>query len=175
VSDIRHIELPEKDRPLRADVSLLGTLVGEVLVDQHGPELLELVETVRKAAIRQREGGGEEGLDRMLARLEPAEMMRVIHAFSAYLRVVNIAEKVHRIRRRRDYQRAGAEAQRGSLEAVLGELKAEGYAADRIAGAVQALRIQPVFTAHPTEATRRTIQEKEYTSCCAWWSGSTRS
>jgi phosphoenolpyruvate carboxylase len=162
VNDIRHIELPEKDRPLRADVSLLGTLVGEVLVDQHGPELLELVETVRKAAIRQREGGGEEGLERMLARLEPAETMRVIHAFSAYLRVVNIAEKVHRIRRRRDYQRAGAEAQRGSLEAVLGELKAEGYAADRIAGAVQALRIQPVFTAHPTEATRRTIQEKEY-------------
>ena len=33
MNDIRQIDLPEKDRPLRADVSLLGTLVGEVLVD----------------------------------------------------------------------------------------------------------------------------------------------
>jgi len=162
VSKIRQIELPEKDRPLRQDVSLLGSLVGDVLVDQHGPELLELVETVRKAAIRQRETGEEAGLERTLAGLAPAETIRVIHAFSAYLRVVNIAEKVHRIRRRRDYQREGAKAQRGSLEAVLGELKAEGYAGERIADAVRALRIQPVFTAHPTEATRRTIQEKEY-------------
>ena len=120
MNEVRQILLPEKDRPLRADVSLLGSLVGEVLVDQHGPGLLELVETVRKAAIRQREGGVDEGLDRLLAALEPEQVMRVIHAFSAYLRVVNLAEKVHRIRRRRDYQRAGAEAQPGSLEAVLG-------------------------------------------------------
>ncbi|MDX1379512.1 MAG: phosphoenolpyruvate carboxylase, partial [Xanthomonadales bacterium] len=162
MSKVRQIELPEKDRPLRQDVSLLGSLVGDVLVDQHGPELLELVETVRKAAIRQRETGEEAGLERTLAGLEPAETMRVIHAFGTYLRVVNIAEKVHRIRRRRDYQREGAKAQRGSLEAVLGELKAEGYAEDRMADAIRALRIQPVFTAHPTEATRRTIQEKEY-------------
>ena len=61
MSDIRHIELPEKDRPLRADVSLLGSLVGEVLVDQHGPELLQRVEAVRKAAIRQREGLAADG------------------------------------------------------------------------------------------------------------------
>src|SRR5512134_1361801 len=126
MNDIRQIDLPEKDRPLRADVSLLGSLVGEVLVDQHGPELLELVETVRKAAIRQREGGVDEGLDRLLAGLEPAEVMRVIQAFSAYLRVVNLAEKVHRIRRRRAYERAGAEAQPGSLEAVLGTLREAG-------------------------------------------------
>jgi phosphoenolpyruvate carboxylase len=162
MNDIRQIDLPEKDRPLRADVSLLGSLVGEVLVDQHGPELLELVETVRKAAIRQREGGVDEGLDRLLAGLEPAEVMRVIHAFSAYLRVVNLAEKVHRIRRRRDYQRAGAEAQPGSLEAVLGRLREAGVEAQTVAAAIDGLRIQPVFTAHPTEATRRTIQEKEY-------------
>ena len=162
VTGVRQVELPEKDRPLRADVSLLGSLVGDVLVDQHGPELLELVETVRKAAIRQREGGEDKGLDRMLAGLNPADMARVIHAFGSYLRVVNIAEKVHRIRRRRAYQREGAEAQRGSLEAVFGDLKAAGLDGPALAQAIGALRIQPVFTAHPTEATRRTIQEKEY-------------
>ncbi len=162
MNDIRQIDLPEKDRPLRADVSLLGSLVGEVLVDQHGPELLELVETVRKAAIRQREGGMDAGLDRLLAALEPAQVMRVIHAFSAYLRVVNLAEKVHRIRRRRAYQRSGAEAQPGSLEAVLGALREAGVDAPTVAAAIGGLKLQPVFTAHPTEATRRTIQEKEY-------------
>ena len=164
MSDLRQIEIPEKDLPLRADVRLLGSLVGEVLVDQHGPSLLARVETVRKAAIRQREGRAPDGpgLDQALALLEPAETMQVIHAFTTYLRAVNLAEKVHRIRRRRAYQRADAGAQRGSLDAVLARLKAEGQDADAAARAINALRIQPVFTAHPTEATRRTIQEKEY-------------
>ncbi len=61
MSKLRHIDLPEKDAPLRADVSLLGSLVGDVLVDQHGDDLLERVETVRKAAIRQREGSRSRG------------------------------------------------------------------------------------------------------------------
>jgi phosphoenolpyruvate carboxylase len=162
VTEIRQIELPEKDRPLRADVSLLGSLVGQVLVDQHGQALLDRVEAVRKAAIEGREGGSAEALESALAGMEPEEMLRVIQAFASYLRAVNLAEKVHRIRRRRAYQRAGEEAQRGSLDAVLGELKDAGVAEKDLAEAIEALRIQPVFTAHPTEATRRTIQEKEY-------------
>jgi phosphoenolpyruvate carboxylase len=164
MSDIRHIDLPEKDRPLRADVRLLGSLVGQVLVDQHGQQLLDSVEAVRKAAIRQRENPGQVGddLDRLLAELAPDQMLRVIQAFTTYLRAVNLAEKVHRIRRRRDYQRAGADAQSGSLDAVLADLKAQGFEGRALAEAIDGLRIQPVFTAHPTEATRRTIQEKEY-------------
>jgi len=164
MSDIRQIDLPEKDQPLRADVRLLGTLVGQVLVDQHGQELLDRVEAVRKAAIRQRERAEEPGeeLDRLLSELEPEYVMRVIQAFTTYLRAVNLAEKVHRIRRRRAYQRAGAEAQAGSLDAVFADLRSQGLDGPGLARAVDALRIQPVFTAHPTEATRRTIQEKEY-------------
>jgi len=163
VSDIRQIEIPEKDLPLRADVRLLGSLVGDVLVDQHGQDLLDRVEAVRKASIRQREAPSAEAeLDAALSGLGPEQAMLVIQAFASYLRAVNLAEKVHRIRRRRAYQRAGAGAQRGSLEAVLGELKEQGIDAVSLAGEINALRIQPVFTAHPTEATRRTIQEKEY-------------
>ena len=163
VADIRSIEIPEKDLPLRADVSLLGSLVGDVLVDQHGQELLDRVEAVRKASIQQREGSGAaEQLDDALSDLQPEQVMLVIHAFATYLRAVNLAEKVHRIRRRRAYQRAGATAQRGSLEAVVGELKDAGVDAAALSEAISQLRIQPVFTAHPTEATRRTIQEKEY-------------
>jgi phosphoenolpyruvate carboxylase len=162
LTEIRQIEIPEKDQPLRADVSLLGSLVGEVLADQHGQALLDRVEAVRKASILQREGRGDSGLDEVLAELEPDQILLIVQAFASYLRAVNLAEKVHRIRRRRSYQRADAGAQRGSLEAVLGELKAQGVDAPSIVEAINALRIQPVFTAHPTEATRRTIQEKEY-------------
>ncbi len=164
MSEIRKINLPEKDLPLRADVSLLGSLVGEMLVDQHGPELLARVERVRKASIRRREdaGEGDDGLEQALSSLEPDQVRLVIQAFTSYLRAVNLAEKVHRIRRRRAYQSAGAEAQRGSLDEVIGRLKKAGVDRQALASGINALRIQPVFTAHPTEATRRTIQEKEY-------------
>jgi phosphoenolpyruvate carboxylase len=164
MSDIRHIELPEKDRPLRADVSLLGSLVGEVLVDQHGPDLLEQVEAVRKAAILSREGEGAPAADlaEFLDGLDADRQAQIIHAFTTYLRMVNLAEKVHRIRRRRAYQREGSAAQPGSLAAVLGELCSSGAGPAGVASAIESLRLQPVFTAHPTEATRRTIQEKEY-------------
>jgi len=163
MTDIRRITIPEKDLPLRADVSLLGSLVGEMLVDQHGQDLLDRVERVRKASIRQREGNpGDSGLEDALAGMEPKQAVLLIQAFATYLRAVNLAEKVHRIRRRRAYLRAGASDQQGSLEAVLAELKAAGVDQATVAGAIDNLRLQPVFTAHPTEATRRTIQEKEY-------------
>jgi phosphoenolpyruvate carboxylase len=164
MTEIRPIDLPEKDLPLRADVSLLGSLVGQVLVDQHGQELLDQVEAVRKASIRQRESGAESDglLDSVLAELPPGQVIRVIQAFASYLGTVNLAEKVHRIRRRRSYERAQASAQRGSMEAVLGELKDQGVDGETVAKSIGELRLQPVFTAHPTEASRRTIQEKEY-------------
>ena len=163
-AEIRKIDLPEKDRPLREDVSLLGSLVGEMLVDQHGEALLELVEQVRKAAIRNRESTDNEStsLEKLLGDLNDDQVNRLIHSFATYLRAVNLAEKVHRIRRRRAYQRAQAEPQRGSLEAVFGALKSDGFDADQIYSAIDQTEILPVFTAHPTEATRRTILEKEY-------------
>lgn len=163
-SEIRHIELPEKDRPLREDVSLLGSLVGEMLVDQHGQSLLDLVERVRKSSIMNRESGKgvADDLDAILESLGKDEVNRLIHAFATYLRAVNLAEKVHRIRRRRVYQRADSEPQRGSLEAVIRDIKSQGHSAESLARLVSELSIHPVFTAHPTEATRRTILEKEY-------------
>jgi phosphoenolpyruvate carboxylase len=164
MSEIRPVQLPEKDLPLRADVSLLGSLVGRMLAEQHGEALLQRVETVRQCAIREREdeNAAAGGLEQALAGLELEEASRVIQAFASYLRIVNLAEKVHRIRRRRAYLRAGSGAQRGSLDAVIGALESAGVGRDEVLDALGRLDIQPVFTAHPTEATRRTIQEKEY-------------
>lgn len=172
MTEIRIVDLPEKDKPLRADVSLLGSLVGRMLVEQGGPGLLDRVEQVRRAAIVDRESGDSSGagLEQVLGQLQSEEannnggdeIGQVIHAFSSYMRTVNLAEKVHRIRRRRSYQRARSAPQRGSLDEVIGGLKAAGVKLSTLAQALKRLSIQPVFTAHPTEATRRTIQEKEY-------------
>ena len=94
--EIRRIELPEKDRPLRADVSLLGSLVGDMLAEQHGAALLETVEAVRKAAIRRREGDTDDGFERLLEDLDHEQVMLVIQAFASYLRAANLAEKIGR-------------------------------------------------------------------------------
>ncbi len=176
MEEIRVVDLPKKDLPLRADVSLLGSLVGKMLVEQGGPGLLDRVEQVRHAAIadRERDDKSGTGLQTVLGKLQAGEsnegardgandeIVQLIHAFSSYMRSVNLAEKVHRIRRRRDYQRARSAAQRGSLDEVIGGLKAAGVQLDMLQRALNRMRILPVFTAHPTEATRRTIQEKEY-------------
>ncbi|NND45673.1 MAG: phosphoenolpyruvate carboxylase [Xanthomonadales bacterium] len=164
MSQIREIEFPQKDLPLRADVSMLGHLLGEVIVEQHGEDLLALVERIRKAAIARREGDPDNA-ERMLAALDelPAgQHLLIIRAFSSYLRLVNIAEDIHRIRRNRAYLKDQAAAQRGSLADVLGGFRQHGVAAQDVGQALQRLRVEPVFTAHPTEATRRSILEKSY-------------
>ncbi len=164
MEEIRVVDLPEKDWPLRADVSLLGSLVGRMLVEQGGQSLLDRVEQVRHAAIVDRESDDRSGagLEHVLGQLQADEVDQVIHAFSSYMRTVNLAEKVHRVRRRRSYQRARSAAQRGSLDEVIGSLKTAGASLQQLQQVLGRLSIQPVFTAHPTEATRRTLQEKEY-------------
>lgn len=164
MSEIRQIDFPEKDQPLRADVSLMGRLLGEALVEQHGPELLEQVEAIRHAAIHWREGARADAreLEDLLSSLDVDDVRRIVKAFSTYLRLANLAEKTHRIRRRREYLKDQAAAQTGSLEQVLVSLAREGVSAEALVEQLAALRIRPVFTAHPTEATRRSFLEKEY-------------
>ncbi|MGD8384471.1 MAG: phosphoenolpyruvate carboxylase [Lysobacterales bacterium] len=164
MKELRDIEFPDKDLPLRNDVSLLGALLGESLVEQHGEAFLQQVETVRRAAILRREGdhASAERLERTLATLGLESVRCITKAFSSYLRLVNVAEKTHRIRRRREYQKTGTASQRGGLDQVIAALAEAGVEAGSVRGALNGMRIQPVFTAHPTEATRRSFLEKEY-------------
>ncbi|MDH3226654.1 MAG: phosphoenolpyruvate carboxylase [Thermoleophilia bacterium] len=158
----RAISFDEKDEPLRADVRRLGELVGEMLAEQGGATLFERVESVRHAAIRRREGhsDADDELWPLLAGLEPRQADQLTRAFAAYFRVVNLAEKVHRIRRRRDYQRRRL-AQRGSLAESTMRLRDAGLGPTEVGELLARLRIEPVFTAHPSQATRRTILEKQ--------------
>ena len=158
----RDIAFPPQDAPLREDVRELGMLVGEMLAEQDGAAFFDRVEQVRVAAIRRREvDAGIEALARMLAGTEPAMAEMLARAFATWFQAVNIAERVHRIRRRRDYQRAGSTAQPESLGDVLETLKARGVTADELLESIARLDVEPVFTAHPTEAVRRSLLEKE--------------
>jgi phosphoenolpyruvate carboxylase len=147
---------------LRRDVSFLGSMLGDVLREQGGRALFDTVEGSRVAARARRQGEAAAGrtLDGLLAGLEPRRAGEVAQAFSAYFAVVNMAERVHRIRRRRDYQKAGR-PQPGSLDDVLHRLAADGVQQPSLRSILKRMLIEPVFTAHPTEAVRRTILAKE--------------
>ncbi len=159
---LRDVEMPDTDRPLRENVARLGALVGELLAEQVGPEFLARVERVRTTAIARRERGEPiDALAALLAGLEPAEAERLTRAFSTYFQVVNIAERVHRIRRHRDYALAGAAPQPGGLRAVLTELREAGVDFAELAQWLPKLDLEPVFTAHPTESMRPSLLSKE--------------
>lgn len=156
------LEFAEADDLLRDDVRRLGALVGEMLAEQGSPALLEEVEAVRRAAIARREAGlpVDELADR-LSRIPLDDAEALVRAFAAYFGAINLAERVHRIRRRRDYQREDGAPQPGGLHAVLAALREAGVGADEVRALLPRLRIEPVFTAHPTEAMRRALLEKE--------------
>lgn len=162
-----NLEFPPKDEPLRDDVSTLGALVGDVIREQAGEAVFERVEASRRAAIRRREhrtnGEGDEAtraLESQVRDLEPSRAGDLVRSFSTYFRVVNLAEQVHRIRRRREYLRQGT-VQRGTFVDILQTLRDAGRGAEEVRELFADLVVEPVFTAHPTEATRRPILEKE--------------
>ena len=137
------ITFETKDQPLRDDVRILGTLVGDLLRDQGGPELFELVENARLRSIRRRENNerpGEE-LAELVGDLDLSLAMEVIRAFSTYFQMVNTAEKVHRIRRRREYLQEYGQFQPGGLEETLVKLKAAGLAVEEVKSLFSGLRI----------------------------------
>jgi phosphoenolpyruvate carboxylase len=157
------IMFEDKDQALRDDVRTLGAMVGELIREQGGPELFEFVETARLRSIRRREENEKPGeeLAELVRDLDPAMALQVIRSFSTYFQMVNTAEKVHRIRRRREYLQEVGHYQPGGLEDILVKLKASGMTAEQLQKLLDSLRIEPVFTAHPTEPTRRTMLRKE--------------
>ncbi len=154
------IHFPPKHAALREDVHALGELIGEMLREQGGPELLDTVEQDRVLAIRRREGDGAAGAE-LAVRVRgrpPAEARDLVRAFSTWFQLVNLAEKVHRIRRRRQYfVNESARPQPLGVADALAQLKANGVALEEVLQLIASLRIEPVFAAHPTESTRRTI------------------
>ena len=139
----------DDDLELRSDVRALGDLLGQSLVRQEGQSLLDLVEKVRKAV---REGTGEVELQR----ISVEQSVKLVRAFSIYFYLANIAEQVHRSRVL-DKQRIG----KGSwIAQAVAKISNENISQSDLAEWLKDFSVRPVFTAHPTEAARRSILSK---------------
>ena len=165
-------------QPLRDDVRTLGEILGRVLRHHGGDELFEHVERVREAAKRSRTELGASGLsavalgdagakadaagaDRLLGEMPIASALTVARAFAHFLTLANIAEQHHRVHRRRDHARdPHGHPQRGSCAETFRRLCGAGVSPDTLVAAIRSMRVELVFTAHPTEIVRRTLLQK---------------
>jgi len=147
----------EDDASLRSDVRQLGDLLGQTLVRQEGSELLDLVEQVRKSV---REGSGEE----LLANLSVEDSVQLVRAFSTYFHLANVAEQVHRARVLADARATGGSWMARAVDRIEVALKAQtpGHelSKEEITQWISTMSVRPVFTAHPTEAARRSVLNK---------------
>ena len=159
----RHAARPkaqDKDAPLREDIRLLGRLLGEVIRQQEGETVYEIVETIRQTAVKFRrdadpQAGAE--LDKLLKKLTRDQTNSVVRAFSYFSHLANIAEDQHHNRRRRAHLLAGSAPQAGSVSATLSKLDMAGVTGKAVQKFFDDALVSPVLTAHPTEVQRKSI------------------
>ena len=154
----------DKDAPLKEDIRLLGRLLGDVLRDQEGDAVYDVVETIRQTAVRfRRDAEAQSGadLDKLLKKLTRDQTNTVVRAFSYFSHLANIAEDQHHNRRRRAHLLAGSAPQQGSIAFALSKLDDAGVSGDTIRSFFDQALISPVLTAHPTEVQRKSILDAE--------------
>jgi phosphoenolpyruvate carboxylase len=155
----------DKDEPLKEDIRLLGRLLGDVLRNQEGEEVFDVVETVRQTAVRFRrwddpEAGKE--LTTLLKKLSRNQTLSVVRAFSYFSHLANIAEDQHHIRRRRAHLLRGARPHASTVAFALERIKDAGVGKDTVDTFMRDALISPVLTAHPTEVQRKSILDAEH-------------
>lgn len=150
---------------LSAQIHLLGDMLGDTIIEQEGNALYERVEQIRAYAKAHRKGDEAAGdaLLELVQALPLAEARGVVKAFATYFQLVNLAEEEERVRVLR--QRADEAGQKGAtmpetIASAVEKLKAAGVTAEEMQSLLDNLLIMPVFTAHPTEAKRRTVLNK---------------
>lgn len=158
------IEFEDKDEPLRRDINLLGRLLGQVLIEQEGEDLFGKEEEIRLLCKRLRfdyDPDLDQRLRQTISQVGAEELEKIVRAFSVYFQLVNIAERYHRVRRRRQYESsADHPPQRASLGNALSRFKDEGITAAELQGTLNRLDVGLILTAHPTEALRRSVRRK---------------
>src|SRR5215204_2926798 len=153
-----------KDEPLRRDINLLGRVLGRILIEQEGEDLFKTEEEVRLLCKRLRfdyDPALDEQLRRQIDAMSVEELRRIVRAFSVYFQLVNIAERYHRVRRRRQYESSPDNPpQRASVRSALARLKSEGLGKEALRRVLDEMSVGLVLTAHPTEAMRRSVRRK---------------
>ncbi|HEX7908212.1 MAG TPA: phosphoenolpyruvate carboxylase [Paraburkholderia sp.] len=157
----------DKDRPLFEDVRLLGRLLGDVLQQQEGHDVFDVVETIRQTAVKlRRENGGDDAemLDRLLQALSPSLTVSVVRAFSYFSFLANIAEDRHQNRRQRIHALAGSATEAGTVAYAIERIVRRtqpGALPELLRQFFEAALIAPVLTAHPTEVLRKSILDAQ--------------
>jgi len=148
--------------PLRDDIRLLGGVLGDIVREQAGDDVFDLVERARVESFRVRRSEIDRAdLAEMFTTVDTADAIPVIRAFSHFALLANVAEDIHRERRRAIHVRAGEPPQNSSLAATYAKLDAAPVDPEIAAAALTGALVAPVITAHPTETRRRTVFETQ--------------
>ncbi|MBY0575510.1 MAG: phosphoenolpyruvate carboxylase [Gallionellaceae bacterium] len=153
-------DISSKDLPLREDVRLLGRIFGDTLREQEGEKSFQLIENVRRIAVRFRKTHDERDrilLEQTLDALSPGETLSVVRAFSYFSQLSNIAEDLHHNRRHRAHLKAGSAPKDGSLQLALERIGERHIGKKALQSFLDNALISPVLTAHPTEVQRKSI------------------
>ena len=153
----------EATEPMREDIRLLGAILGDTVREQNGDEVFALVERARVESFRVRRSEIERAeVARMFEGIDIHKAIPVIRAFSHFALLANVAEDIHRERRRAIHVAAGDPPQDSSLAATYLKLDAAALDAATVAEALAGALVSPVITAHPTETRRRTVFDTQH-------------
>ena len=153
----------DNERPLVEDIRLLGRILGDVIREQEGAEIYELIEKIRKLSVafrRDADHDADKALKKLLKGLPGDHAVRVIRGFTYFSHLANLAEDRHHIRRRVIHERVG-DTQEGSIEVALQRLRWAGITPKIISQTLAHSFVSPVLTAHPTEVQRQSILSAE--------------
>ncbi len=153
----------EATEPMREDIRLLGTILGDTVREQNGEQVFDLVERARVESFRVRRSEIDRtDMARMFDGIDIHEAIPVIRAFTHFALLANVAEDIHRERRRAIHVGAGEPPQRSSLAATYAKLDSAQLDSATVAGALAGALVAPVITAHPTETRRRTVFDTQH-------------
>lgn len=153
----------EATEPMREDIRLLGAMLGDIVREQNGEEVFDLVERARVEAFRVRRSEIDRAdMVKMFDGVDVRLAIPVIRAFTHFALLANVAEDIHRERRRAIHEAAGRPPQDSSLAATYLKLDDADLDAATVAEALVGALVSPVITAHPTETRRRTVFDTQH-------------
>lgn len=153
----------EATEPMREDIRLLGAILGDTVRDQNGDTVFDLVERARVESFRVRRSEIDRGeLAGLFRDIDVHQAIPVIRAFTHFALLANVAEDIHRERRRAVHEAAGEPPQDSSLAATYLKLDDAQLDAAAVADALTGALVSPVITAHPTETRRRTVFDTQH-------------
>ncbi|MBX7432948.1 phosphoenolpyruvate carboxylase [Mycobacterium sp. Y57] len=153
----------EASEPMREDIRMLGSILGETVREQNGDEVFDVVERARVESFRVRRSEIDRAdLAKLFDGIDVHQAIHVIRAFTHFALLANVAEDIHRERRRAVHEAAGKPPQDSSLAATYLKLDEADLDAETVADALVGALVSPVITAHPTETRRRTVFDTQH-------------